>query len=483
MVKGFVESSRVPSEEWGRLPGTEPHDEFLELCAVSTSGELTEEENRRLQEHLAVCPECRSALTQYQTIIDQAIPAIRASAVLGRDEEAEWLDQKVDPGPGWSQKRAERALFDRLGREPKLSEPRSRRESDNVAGSTKLSGISRRLNFPASSASEASSPASELNESTWRQMWMLYAAGILLFAALSLFAYRVGLQQRGDGAGVIEPPRSTLDPSLLQAQLSDAGHEQEVLRAQMAQRDGWIADLRRQLSRQSEESREARADQARLEKDLRTGEAARQALLQQRSELARKFDSADTSSRALQEKLDALARQSAQDAAGAKAGEAKVNELTRLLNQREAALEQQEQLLSHDRDIRDLMGARDLYIAEVYDIAGSGETKKPYGRVFYTRGKSLIFYAYDLDQQAARKKANTFQAWGRRGPDRQMALNLGVFYQDNDSQKRWILKCDDPKTLAQIDAVFVTVEPGAGSHKPSSKSLLFAYLKVNPNHP
>jgi hypothetical protein len=29
----------------------------------------------------------------------------------------------------------------------------------------------------------------------------------------------------------------------------------------------------------------------------------------------------------------------------------------------------------------------------------------------------------------------------------------------------------------------VTVEPGAGSHKPSSKSLLFAYLKVNPNHP
>jgi hypothetical protein len=45
------------------------------------------------------------------------------------------------------------------------------------------------------------------------------------------------------------------------------------------------------------------------------------------------------------------------------------------------------------------------------------------------------------------------------------------------------LKCDDPKTLAQIDAVFVTVEPNGGSHKPSSKPLLFAYLKVNPNHP
>jgi len=31
--------------------------------------------------------------------------------------------------------------------------------------------------------------------------------------------------------------------------------------------------------------------------------------------------------------------------------------------------------------------------------------------------------------------------------------------------------------------VFVTVEPNGESHKPSGKSLLFAYLKVNPNHP
>jgi hypothetical protein len=60
---------------------------------------------------------------------------------------------------------------------------------------------------------------------------------------------------------------------------------------------------------------------------------------------------------------------------------------------------------------------------------------------------------------------------------------LGVFYEDNATKKRWILKCDDPKTLAQIDAVFVTVEPNGGNHKPSGKSLLFAYLRVDPNHP
>ena len=143
-------------------------------------------------------------------------------------------------------------------------------------------------------------------------------------------------------------------------------------------------------------------------------------------------------------------------------------------------VEQRDELLAHDRDIRELMGARDLYIAEIYDVAGTGETKKPYGRVFYTRGKSLIFYAYDLDQQTELKRASTFQAWGRRGPDRQQAINLGVFYEDNATRKRWILKCDDPKTLAQIDAVFVTVEPNGGSHKPSSKT---SSVRLSENQP
>jgi anti-sigma factor RsiW len=58
------------------LSHTEPHDEFLELCAISTSGQLSEEDQRGLQEHLAVCPSCRTALQQYEAIIRHAIPAI-----------------------------------------------------------------------------------------------------------------------------------------------------------------------------------------------------------------------------------------------------------------------------------------------------------------------------------------------------------------------------------------------------------------------
>jgi hypothetical protein len=213
-------------------------------------------------------------------------------------------------------------------------------------------------------------------------------------------------------------------------------------------------------------------------------QAGRQDLLQQRSDLNQKLEAAQAKTQGLQDKLDALEHQSSEDKKQATALEAKAADLTRLLRDRETTIDQQQELLAHDRDIRDLMGARDLYVAEVYDVERTGETKKPYGRVFYTKGKSLIFYAYDLDQQAGLKNASTFQAWGRRGPDWKEALNLGVFYVDNASKKRWVLRFDDPKALAQIDAVFVTVEPRGGSHKPSSnKPLLFAYLHVDPNHP
>ena len=265
--------------------------------------------------------------------------------------------------------------------------------------------------------------------------------------------------------------------------MSDAGHDHAVVNTEIAQRDQMIADLRRQLARQSAEISEMKAAQNQLEGNLRAGDASRQDLSQQKTELAQKLESARNNSSLLEQKLDSLAQQSAQDASQAKASEAKVNDLTRELQEQQAALDQRDELLNHDRDIRELMGARDLYIAEIYDVAGTGETKKPYGRVFYTRGKSLIFYAYDLDQQTELKRVSTFQAWGRRGPDRQQAVSLGAFYEDNATKKRWILKCDDPKTLAQIDAIFVTIEPDGGSHKPSGKPLLFAYLKVNPNHP
>ena len=86
---------------------TEPHDEFLELCAISTSGQLSEEDQRRLREHLSVCSSCRSALQQYEAIIRHAIPA------MGAEETPEHLEA----GGAWSEKQAESSLFARITRD------------------------------------------------------------------------------------------------------------------------------------------------------------------------------------------------------------------------------------------------------------------------------------------------------------------------------------------------------------------------------
>ena len=433
----------------------EPHDEFLELCAVATSGQLTSEEQKKLREHLAACSSCRQAMQQYEAVVGHAIPTIAAHE----------MPEQVDPGPNWSMDQAEAVLFERIAREDQASRPGPKNRPE-----THPPTDTRRV-YPFAGAA------------TWRRVWTLYAAGILLSIALGICAYQVGIRRGVSTATLASPPPSPQRNLVLEEQLSDAGHEREIARTQVEQRDRQIADLRRQLERQSAEMSAMRQAQERLARDFSAGDAGKQDLIRQRNELAQKFAGAQANAQALQSKLDALTQQSPQDAARAKTLEAKVNDLTQQLHERDAALDQQQQLLAHDRDIRELMGARDLLITEVYDVALTGETQKPYGRVFYTKGKSLIFYAYDLDQQIGLKNASTFQAWGRRGPDRREALNLGIFYIDSAAKKRWVLKFDDPKTLAQIDAVFVTVEPNGGSHKPSGKSLLFAYLKVDPNHP
>jgi len=438
-----------------------PHDEFLELCAVSTSGQLSEAEQKRLREHLSICSECRDALRDFESVVHDNIPAIGA-------EQAAEQSSRIDPGPGWSQSKAEKAFFERLARE----------EGGQSSGAEKKNGVPagfRRI-LPIAP------------ESTWRHVWMLYAAGILLFVTLCFSAYWVGVRHGTEEAKSTQPA-ATAQPQVaaqaipsLEEQLSDAAHEREVARAQIAERDKALADLRQRLQQQSAEINRLKEAENRLEANLQSDQVDKQDLNQQRIELGQKLQAAQVESQALQQQVASLAQQSTYETAQAKALGAKVDDLSRLLQDRNASLSQQEELLAHDRDIRELMGARNLYIAEVYDTDEKGATRKPYGRVFYTKEKSLIFYAYDLDQQGI-KPARTFQAWGRRGPDWKQAVNLGIFYEDNASKKRWVLKSEDSKTLAQIDAVFVTVEPQGGSDKPSGKPLLFAYLRVNPNHP
>jgi anti-sigma-K factor RskA len=434
-----------------------PHEEFLQLCAVATAGELTFHEQQRLGAHLETCAECRRIIHEY------AIASQLGAAALA----SEFPVEETESEGSWSIVEAEKAFLKRLQKEIKSSGP---------AGESRGETAERGQRFRYRPAAVH-----------WRAMWMSLAAVALLSLALAVTAYRTGVKR---GA---EATRATGDPSkeaaALEEQASDLGHERAQFLAKLADEDRSIADLERQLSGQK-----AVIDALKAKTAAGRQPANGQEITQPSSEVVLQRDQELGTAQArlieLQKTIDTLSGQRDELASHAAVLQAKVGDLTQLVRDRELELEQKEDqvakdkdLLEHDRDIRELIGARDLYIAEIHDVSGNGETNKTYGRIFYTRGKRLVFYAYDLDAQHSFQQASSFQAWGRRGPNKQQALNLGVFYEDNASKKRWVLRADNPKSLEDIDAVFVTIEPNGGSEHPSGKQLLFAYLRINPNHP
>ncbi len=162
-----------------------------------------------------------------------------------------------------------------------------------------------------------------------------------------------------------------------------------------------------------------------------------------------------------------------------------IQSLNEKLVDQSASIDRERQLLSAGRDIRDLIAARNLHIIDVYDTDSRGKTTRAFGRVFYTEGKSLVFYAYDLASGHSDAGTYAFYVWGKKDGDPHLLRNLGPFAKDDQSQRRWVLTITDPKVLAEIDSVFVTLEPTdqKKAGRPSGKRLLSAFLGTPANHP
>ena len=92
--------------------------------------------------------------------------------------------------------------------------------------------------------------------------------------------------------------------------------------------------------------------------------------------------------------------------------ESELTELRATNQDQQRRLKDDEQYLTSDRDIRELMGARKLYIADVFDVDSDSHTRKPFGRVFYTQSKSLVFYAFDLDHQPGVRNTPASSSFG-----------------------------------------------------------------------
>ena len=72
------------------------HDEFVALCALFPSGELTEEEWALLQVHLAYCDPCRAVFRRYEHLAKNVMPVVAASAYSDSDFKPETSSFPLD---------------------------------------------------------------------------------------------------------------------------------------------------------------------------------------------------------------------------------------------------------------------------------------------------------------------------------------------------------------------------------------------------
>ncbi|MBZ5664170.1 MAG: anti-sigma factor [Acidobacteriia bacterium] len=432
--------------------------QFAELCALATSGNLTPEEWQTLEEHVSVCPQCEALLADYKALASTGLAKVAAA----RSAKASCAQQETQ----WDRTQAKMRFLNAL---EGANAPQPVSESRTAAKSAK-SWIDRFV------------PQFDLR-ATLRPLGV---AAVVVLAALT--AFYVGVKkgtERGAraGSGIAASPSTVVQ--------ADLRPEFQQLEAEKKSLDLKLAADAIRINRLEQRATQAERDLAQMQSAKSSIEAKSQeqssslaTLSGERDTLEKRLHEAEATLQSVRQELDSTHDDRQRLLLRSASLETQVDRLTAELREHEDASERTQQYLASDRDVRELMGARQLYIADVFDIDSQGKTKTPFGRVFYTKGKSLIFYAFDLDKQPGYREAKAFQAWGRPSPSQSAPVSLGIFYMDNEANRRWALKFDDPKILDEISSVFVTVEPKGGSKKPTNKPFLLAYLHTAPpNHP
>ena len=415
------------------------HNEFDALIGLYYSGEISEEEWALLQIHMAYCDSCHEKFLQYQRIASDVIPAMAAVAAADLD-----LDNA----------------------------PEESAESLAAAEQRLMSGLDSLAPYR---------EAPRRRKIPWRVPSAILAACAVAVACLvGIHFVRIKKQSAAQNA-----PRILLQPA---PRPSAQGLPAPDTRQALAHSQEEIASLQKQLIASDDRSKQATRAMADIQKQLQSEQVALKQADEERATLSVQLTAAQAEAASLRDKFAIASTDTTQRATQVGTLETKLRELNAALDEKNVQLSEKAQLLDldkefldHDRDIRDVIGARNLYISDITDLTQDGRMAKQFGRIFYTKDRSLLFYGFDLDSQAHHKQHVSFQVWGS-GSDRPTPVSLGLFYQD-DSHKRWVLRCNDAKTLSRLDMVFVTVEPPGGSTKPTGKQLLRATLQIQPNHP
>ena len=423
------------------------HEYFEELCAAASIGQASGEELLELEQHVEECAACRQAYFDHLNFAAHEFVAAKQDPTLSGQEAQQCLNSELFT----------RRFFRRAEQEGIVFSPEI---DEQITLPAPLSFAFRRPRFLQATAAMAIAllfiAVVSRGYLQWRDSWNRKA---------------IALEPHRNDAPKTETSDSTSDAiAHLSAANADLQLEVDRLRAALRRTDDQLTASETDLKTAVQDRHRLAFDRVSLELQL---EQLQQELAKSQAEAANALEEASTQNRRADDTQATLI-----------GDEVKLRNLEQGLKETSAALEQERQLLGLGHDVTDLMGARNLHIVDVADTDGRGKARPAFGRIFFTEGKSLIFYAYDLNEAKMQKANYQYQVWAKKEGPNQPAQRLGIFYSDDRAQRRWVFKCDDPKILREIDSVFVTFgRPDGDPSHPEGSSLMYAYLRGQPNHP
>lgn len=401
------------------------HSYYEELTALAAGGFLSDEECHELRKHLLDCAECRQTQQEFRDLVRSGLP-------LSRSDLFSFVDKmRFTPEAGARERFLERARHEGI------------RFSPNV-------------------------------EKKGRPHWLHLGyraalAGILAAGVLVAVYYRPHiLRERSSDA-------------LAQQEVDRLKHQNADLAVRLAERDLEVASQQKEIRTLRSQLGNAITGAGAYRRDSEQGVR----IAQSTSHTPQLLDELQNRDKQLAEARDEIARINqlrATDQASLVVEQIRLKEISDQLRIANATLDMERQLTAAGRDIRELMAARQLHVVDVRDTDANGKPSQAFGRVFLTEGKSLIFYAFDLNAGRAKNTKTRFQVWGEQLGKKNSERGLGLLYVDDEAQKRWALKVQDPDLLKEVNSVFVTVSPSGNGDKPGNQRLLYAYLG-QANHP
>jgi hypothetical protein len=415
------------------------HSHFEELCMSAAAGQISAAEFQELSDHMSDCDSCRDSYADFVRLTDQQLPLV-ASARESVSEPA--------------------GIFDKIA---------AKRYKARFAARARKRGLE--ILPTRSGPPEAWSLSPGLS-------YKLGSAAVIitLVTMVGLMSHRWKNAESRNAA--------------LSAQLSNLSQQNDFLQQDVKQLSGGnqsvVSDFSKTRKENTTDAAQLRDLQELVNKDdlaIDNLQAQLSSSNMQAAGSEQKLRDAEQTLASLNQEVAKLRDAHADDTASLVTQQVQIADITKQAKESADVIDKQQKLLAVDEDVRNLMAARNLHITDVFDVDGKGTRRSSFGRVFYTEGKSLIFYAFDLDGPRVTDVKNSFQAWGQLSDSKNSAINLGIFYVDDPANKRWILRFDNPDVLNKISAVFVTAEPHGGTAKPTGQKLMFAYLGHEPNHP